>query len=248
MNEYIQTNKRSLILLTGLFLLLAIVLYVMLNRPLAADLERQEKNIAEAKNDQETLTETLKVLNLQPDEVAFEDLMLEKVIPKERLLDEYILSLQQLELTTSSKIEQIHFVYDSQISDHEQEEDNEAVDATSTEEDLEASEVEENETKTDEEIEKAVKETADDEEMTLEPTFIFEKPEGLEAISVRVVAASPSYDEFIEFLKAIEQQERLSIVSQLRFDHPTEDDEYFADEPKEDITFEIELTTFYYED
>lgn len=249
MNEYIQTNKRSLILLTILFFLLAVVLYVMLVRPLTADLERQEKNIVNAKDDQEMLEETLKILNLQPDEEDFADLMLEKVIPTKRELDEYILSLQQLELTTESKIEQIHFVYDSQIADHEQaeEETEEANESTDDNDETVDEEDELDESKQDEKDATTDDVEDSEENTTLEPTFIFEKPEGLQAISVRIVAASPSFEEFINFLKAIEQKERLSIVSQLRFNHSTEYDQYFADDPQTDITFEIELTTFYYD-
>ncbi|HLS20584.1 MAG TPA: hypothetical protein VK056_02845 [Bacillota bacterium] len=246
MNEYIQTNKRSLILLTLLFFILAVVLYFMLVRPLSADLTKQEKNIVTAKDNIQQLEETLQLLDLTPDDEAFEDLMLEKVIPKERELDEYILSLQQLEVTTESKIEQINFVYDSQIADHEQIEADEAND---TQDETESSDEVDDEVTDDDEAsdEEEAEEKDTSNEPTLEPTFIFEKPEGLQVISVRVTAASPSLEEFVNFLKAIEQSERLSIVSQLRFNHPTEHDEYFADEPQTDITFEIELTTFYYE-
>jgi len=246
MNEYIQTNKRSLILLTLLFFILAVVLYFMLVRPLSADLTKQEKNIVTAKDNIQQLEETLQLLDLTPDDEAFEDLMLEKVIPTERELDEYILSLQQLEVTTESKIEQINFVYDSQIADHEQIEADEAND---TQDETESSDEVDDEVTDDDEAsdEEEAEEKDTSNEPTLEPTFIFEKPEGLQVISVRVTAASPSLEEFVNFLKAIEQSERLSIVSQLRFNHPTEHDEYFADEPQTDITFEIELTTFYYE-
>src|SRR5690625_5083 len=246
MNEYIQTNKRSLILLTLLFFILAVVLYFMLVRPLSADLTKQEKNIVTAKDNIQQLEETLQLLDLTPDDEAFEDLMLEKVIPKERELDEYILSLQQLEVTTESKIEQINFVYDSQIADHEQIEADEAND---TQGETESSDEVDDEVTDDDEAsdEEEAEEEDTSNEPTLEPTFIFEKPEGLQDISVRFTAASPSLEDFVNFLKAIEQSERLSIVSQLRFNHPTEHDEYFADEPQTDITFEIELTTFYYE-
>src|SRR5690625_2257392 len=248
MNEYIQTNKRSLVLLTILFFVLAIVLYFMLVRPLANDLAKQENNIIEAENNLSDLEKTLNALDLAPDDEQFENLLLEKVIPKERELDEYILSLQQLELTTNSKIEDINFVYDSQIADHEQTESDPENQDESTEAATETEEQanENNDAADDEENTESEEQ---DNEQTLEPTFIFEKPENLHAISVRVHAMSPSLDEFIKLLKTIEQSERLSIVSQLRFEHPTEIDESgLVDDSLEDIIFQIELMTFYYDD
>ncbi|HLS06426.1 MAG TPA: hypothetical protein VK079_00640 [Bacillota bacterium] len=242
MNEYLQTNKRSFILLTILFFILAIVLYFMVVRPLTEDLTRHEINIMTAENNIAELEKTLQRLEVTPEDDEFEDLLLEKIIPKERELDDYILSLQQLELTTESQIEQINFVYDSQIADHEQVDDEDEVDATDTE-------VDETDATDDENNSEEENSADEDEDETtpLEPTFIYEKPVDLHAISVQIDAISPSLDEFIKFLQTIEQSERLSIVSQLRFDHPTEHDEFFEDEPTTDITFQIELTTFYYD-
>ena len=49
---------------------------------------------------------------------------MESKIPKERELDDYILSLQQLEVITNSKIEKIEFMYDSNLDDVEKEVEN----------------------------------------------------------------------------------------------------------------------------
>ena len=225
MNEYFQENKRSLFILTGLFFILIIVLYVVLLRPLMADLSSKENAISSAKDEIQILEKKLDNFELDQTEVDVEQLKLENKIPKERELDDYILSLQQLEVITNSKIEKIEFMYDSNLDDVEKEVEN-----------IEDHQMGESLDSEDEEKE---------EDVQIDPAILDEKPEDLQIFTVKVTAASPEFDDFIELLKAIENQERISIVSKLKFIKPTEYDLYFEDLPTA-ISVEAELTTFYY--
>lgn len=225
MNEYFQENKRSLFILTGLFFILIVVLYVVLLRPLMADLSSREKEINSAKDEIQILEKKLDNFELDQTDVDVEQLKLESKIPKERELDDYILSLQQLEVITNSKIEKIEFMYDSNLDDVEKEVEN-----------IEDHQMGESLDSEDEEKE---------EDVQIDPAILDEKPEDLQIFTVKVTAASPEFDDFIELLKAIENQERISIVSKLKFIKPTEYDLYFEDLPTA-ISVEAELTTFYY--
>lgn len=225
MIEYFQENKRSLFILTGLFFILIVVLYVVLLRPLMADLSSREKEINSAKDEIQILEKKLDNFELDQTDVDVEQLKLESKIPKERELDDYILSLQQLEVITNSKIEKIEFMYDSNLDDVEKEVEN-----------IEDHQMGESLDSEDEEKE---------EDVQIDPAILDEKPEDLQIFTVKVTAASPEFDDFIELLKAIENQERISIVSKLKFIKPTEYDLYFEDLPTA-ISVEAELTTFYY--
>src|SRR5699024_8685029 len=114
MNDYFEENKRSLILLTSLLFILALVLFFVIVRPLMMDYKIEVNQIADLQAEIELLETKLKTLEQEtPDEYNLDQLMLENKIPSERELDEYILTIQQLELQTKSKIEQINFTYDS---------------------------------------------------------------------------------------------------------------------------------------
>lgn len=239
MNEYFEQNKRSLLILVALFFLLAIVLYLLVLHPLLSDFAKKEKDIATVNEEIQLLEARIENFNIEDEEIDIEQLMFEKKIPVERELDKYILSLQQIETKTDSKIERIDFVYDSNLETIEEE--------PVTEEEVEPiDETEELNDDTDEESDEEENEE-EQEAPTIDPTILREKPEDLQVMTVRVTAISPDYDDFINVLKFVEDEERISIVTRLHFTQPTETDLSFEQDPSKVIPFEIELTTFYYD-
>lgn len=93
-----------------------------------------------------------------------------------------------------------------------------------------------------------VVETEEEESEIDHEEIIVGKPEELQVIVVQFTATSPSYDDFINLLKTIEQEERISIVSNLQFNQNASIGETPEDEEDETVSFTIHLTTFYYED
>src|SRR5690625_4422138 len=160
MNEYFEANKRSLILLASMLFILALVLYLMLLRPLLADYKAEQQKLVSLTNDIELLEAEIDALQDAPEEIDVAQLMLENKIPKERELEEYILTLQQLELYTNSKIEAVHFAYDSNLPIQED------VSVTTLDDEVEA---ELSPEETDDEDE-AVDESTESEEEAVEPT------------------------------------------------------------------------------
>lgn len=239
MNEYFQENKRSMLLLTGLLFILALVLFFILLRPLMSDLKRQELATIQIQDEITQLEQEIEEFGSITEEVDLEELILENKIPRQRDLDAYILGLQRLEFFTESKIETINFAYDSSIN----------IDAVE-EEDAESEETADGNNEADENTD------ADDDEVspeittevTIDPTILNEKPEGLEVMTVRISVVSANFDEFIELLKVIENDNRISIVTNLQFTKPAENELYFEDDPSKVVSFEAELTTFYYTD
>src|SRR5690625_190754 len=164
MNDYIQENKRSLYMLVGLLFLLAIVLFFLVLRPVIKDLEAQKRTNQEKEEDIELLELQLANMKKQLEEEDPEQLVLENKVPLERKIDEYILSLKQLENKTNSEISNIEFIYDSSMEVLE--------DEAASSEDAEESE---------------------ESEESPAAEVILGKPEELQAITVRFTATSPSF-------------------------------------------------------
>lgn len=243
MNEYFEENKRSLILLAIMLFALALVLYFILLRPLMNDYKSEQQRIEDLINEIELLEAQISNLKESSHDVDLEQLIMENKVPRERELDEYILTLQQLELHTESRIDSIEFAYDSSF-EVETEDESEATESEETDQEAEVDE----ELEEDSEKEEGEKETDEETEVTIDPELLKEKPEQLQVLTVRIEAMSPDFDKFIELLKIIESNERISIVTNLHFTKPTEQDLYFADNPSDIIPFEAELTTFYFAD
>lgn len=246
MNEYFEQNKRSLLLLGGTLLLLAIILYFFLVRPVMADYKNEVQRIDDLNEEIELLEAQIENLKESPEEIDVDQLILENKIPSERELDEYILAIQQLELHTDSQIETIDFAYDSSFEIDEVEEE-ETEEASADEEEALEDELEE-ETAIEDEADTMDADEAEEEatESEIDPAILNEKPEDLHVMTVRISALSPNFDEFIELLKLIESNDRISIVTSLEFSKPTEEDIYFSNNPAERISFDAEITTFYY--
>lgn len=254
MNEYIQENKRSIILLTIALLLLAVVLYFFLLHPQVSELNRKEDALVTKNEELETLQQQIaEKRETLADGAELEKLLIKNKIPDNRELDEYILSLQRLESVTESKIERIEFVYDSSFEVEEEEEEESTETDTDAEVNDDTEEVtddaSEDEEAASDENEDANEEDAEGEEeneVSIDPALLAEKPDELQVLTVRLIAVAPDFEEFINLIKAIENEERVSIVTSLNFTKPTEQETYFPGDSLEVIPFEAELTTFYY--
>lgn len=247
MNDFFQENKRLLLLVTSLLVIFSIVLYFLLSRPLSTDLAQEEQTVLSTKDEIAALQTQVDELNDDSTDVDIEELRLEKKVPAQRELPEYILSIEELEQYTKSRIEQIEFTYDSGIDDlNEFEEDvveNEDNDEANEEpEDNDEITNEDDETVADDELDD--EETVDD-EVTPDPEVIEELPEDLEMMTVRVTAQIQTFDAIVSLVRAVENQDRISIVSRIHFTMPTEEDELFS-EDMEYPAVEMDLTTFYY--
>lgn len=234
MNEVYQDNKKVLIALLVVLLLAAAALFYFLVMPLKSGIKSSNNAIVSLENDKQyyqTLIDNL--MNAEP-ELNVEELLYEKRIPKESNVDEYILSLQNLELVAGSRINSIAFVYDSgiEIVDDgeetavEQPAETPVADGEQAEGDAEAPET----------------------PVTPDPAIINEKPSSLQVIAVNITAKARNFEEFLNLIETIENQERISIVSNLTFTKPGEVAQITGAHvlDREMIEFTAQLTTFYY--
>lgn len=240
MNEFYQENKTIVFIFAGFLIITVIVLYFWLVQPLKADLDRTNQNIKTLEDDKVLVTTQINNYDTSDVDIDIDELLYEKKIPRDRNLDDYILALQGLEFITSSKIESVGITYDSGTGHIEVEEDEVEEETAPAPDSDEAVE--------DDEVEETVEEEESVEQPVIDPVIVKEKPESLEVMVVTISAVSPNFEEFLHLIEAIESQDRVSIVSNLNFNSPTENDiytsEYDVDTKK--IEFTASLTTFYY--
>lgn len=225
MNNIFEENRNAFLMLSGLLFVLLIVLYFAFISPLLSDLKDERANHIDLQNEIAVLEKQIQQIDEIQEELTQEQLELQKKVPLTRKLEEIVLILQDIELQSSSLIELIDFYYGSSLPtpdfSHE-------FDADEVIEGANDAEGEEN---------------SDKESQTIE---LKEKPESLQVITISMEITSPSYDDFLQLIKEIEQQERIMSVSKLQFEKTS--DFTVNDEQHELITHKVELMTFYYKE
>ncbi|WP_026671473.1 hypothetical protein [Alkalihalobacterium bogoriense] len=235
MNEYIQEKRTVFIVIIASLFLLLVLAFFLFQKPVQEQLKAEETMVTTEQMLIDGITVQLAELANQEEENT---VMLERKVPKERLIDQYLLTLQEVELVSESKIQDISFTsYDGELTDEEfisgaaesgVETSEQVVEPVAVEEVAEAGEAE------------VVVEEAQLEQEQL--------PNGLQLLTISMQVVSPNYESYRMFLKEIEKRERITRVDSLQFTTPTEADLLFTDDPDETISFTMQVTTFYYQD
>lgn len=185
---------------------------------LQTDIQRLETNLANLEEEQADF------------DMDIESLLLEKKIPTERKLSDYIIDLEKMEASADAVIQDFSFTYDTSLEIEDTDEEETSEEQTDTEDDDELA----NEFEIDEaEVSEATEQ------------LISEMPEEIQAFTVTMTIHVLDFDNFLYFLKTVEEQERLSIVTRISLNQPTEVDE-LDPESIEKPTFQVDVTSFYY--
>lgn len=232
MKQLFQENRNTFLLLLALLFILIFSVYFFLYRPLAADLQQVESQEKGLKDEVVVLEEEIDTISesAEKSNKDLEQLRLMNELPASPELDEFLLTLNEIELISNSGIDEMFFEYQGDLPDR---------DSTGEEESEEATDIEMDSADESGEI-LEVEET----ELLLE---LEEMPIGLEPIIVTMDIQSPDYEHFQLFLKEIENQERIIVVPSLEFDKPAESEIVFSKNPDETISARIVVMTFYYE-
>ena len=233
MKQLFQENRNTFLLLFVLLFILVLSVYFFLYRPLAAELQHEEKQEQVLKDEVAILDERLSTIpgNVEESTKDLEYLRLKDQLPTLPELDEFLLTLNEIELISNSRINEMTFGYQGELPERGSIGDEKGIEDVT------------------DEFTEAVDESMEGEEFS-EPELILEMEEmpiGLESIIVTIDVQSPDYEHFQLFLKEIENQERMMVVSSLEFDKPTESEIVFAENPDETILARIVVMTFYYD-
>ncbi|MEK4521580.1 hypothetical protein MKX96_08145 [Psychrobacillus sp. FSL W7-1493] len=240
MNELVSNKKNTVILIGLLVLLLLFALYYFLISPLKNERDTKEVTVEVLKGEVKVLRDEYNTfeLDVNSDENVFK--MKDKV-PLERELDQLLLSLEEVELLSDSKIESIEFNnYDGIIDEaqlalypvHDNTEDTEKVgEVTEDTEDNETTEANE----------EAL------EELPISSVSEITLPANLKLITFNVTVQTKNYEHLVLLIEEIENLERVLRVDQITMNAPGEQ-ELLDQELPTATSATIQLTTFFHKE
>lgn len=229
-------NKRSAVLL--IFLLVAVVFvagYYYLVLPQKEEVAMKETSVLNLQAEIASLDQQTSVLEGEAVEAEDSIYTLRKKVPENRAIDQLLLSIQEIELVTNSRADNIAFNnYDGLVAESglnvpleevvEETEQTEASEAVGT---------------TD------VTETVT-EEPPVSPIASEAMPPSLKLITVSLDIRSENYESLKTFLKELEALERVTRIDSIDFGLPGELKEVEVD--TSDVTSaSIQITTFFYD-
>lgn len=220
MNNLFEEKRTLFLLLLSLVFLGLLTVYLFFLQPLSAEL-RSTKSANVSLEDDIAVLEAMKDPDTRKD---IDTLLLQKKIPLDPELEKLLLTFQEIEQTSGSRIDAVEFSYDGNDPEF---------DFSDEEKDAEGNQ--ENETKAN---------TEDDEKD--DPKEDINKPEKLHLVTAELTVLSPDHEHFMKFIKEVEALERVTRVDQLELFQPTEEDLDFQEKADQSVEFIMTVTTFYY--
>ncbi len=217
------TKKETLIISVIFLLVVAGILnsYLFIILPVQATLQTSEVELKQ----EEALLSTIEASVTNKQEQAFQGTMeLQKKLPVEPLLEQFLLDLEKAEIISGSFITSMSFgekgIEEATNLVEEYIQETQGILAGDTKETND------------------VKQT--DQGRTAEGMI----PEGVERLTVNLTVESPSYFELEAFLKALEDLRRITKIDELSFSGNEE--VVTTDSPPEKLTYTLTVSTFYY--
>lgn len=241
MNELVSNKKNAVILIGLVIVLLLFALYYFLLSPLKSERETKEVSVKVLEGEVKALREEYNTFQLEADSDDNVFKMKAK-IPLERELDELLLSLEEVELLSDSKIESIEFnnydgiIDETQLAQYPIEE---------VEENTETGEEESGEATDQADAIEASEENL--EEPPISPVADTALPGNLKLITFNVSVLTKNYDQLVLLIEEIENMERVVRVDQIIMDAPGEED-LLNEELPTDTSATIQLTTFFHKE
>ncbi|WP_339214324.1 hypothetical protein [Ornithinibacillus sp. FSL M8-0202] len=229
MNSLFHENKQSFLLLLTLLFILLTVVYFFFYLPMNQELKSKENNLELVEKEVSTLQSEVMKLE-EGNQAGVEPYMQAEKLPQDPELEKLILTLQEIEFISDSRIDNINFTYGGSETLR-----------TDVEDEVEA----ESESEPEPEIQDEEQEEMEQVESVMD---FANKPDNVEVISVSMAVNSPDYEHFQQFLNQIEKQERFMTVSSLHFQKPAERELLLEGDSFQTITANVTITTFYYQD
>ena len=215
-------------------LLFAVYYYIVL--PKQEEVDMLESSVNSLRSEDSTLNEQIVSIQEELSRESANEFALRKKVPDNREIDELLLNIEEIEYVSGSRIQSIRFNnYDSLVSTSGLTDPNAT---TATEENgigqAEAGEEQE-------------ADTTNQVPTTRVSTIAVESlPVNLKLVTFEVNVESPNYDKLQQFIKEIEQLERVMHIDKISYSLPGEEHTY-AEDASDIVSATIQVTTFYYE-
>ncbi|MDP4550459.1 hypothetical protein Q9251_06150 [Alkalihalobacillus macyae] len=224
-----DNRTRNLLTAVGLLLpILGLVLFYMFSfLPQKQEVERLETQVSQNED-------VIRVLEEKADDKqdeSYDTNALQRMVPVKPLVDQFILDLNQAELVSRSKIQQLDFV--DEVLNPEQY----------------AKEASEEPANTDGQENQPSEEPGETVDPEVSPTETEETvpglPEGIQSVNVSMAMVSDNYPSLRTFLQSIEGLPRMAMVSGLSFTGKPESVSFDDSKEKDEILYTADVSTFY---
>ena len=237
MNSISSSKNGTLLLVIALAMALLFAIYYYVVKPKQDEAQAIRSEMNYLKEEILTLEQNLVAVQSPQSSTDVNEFTLRKKVPDNRALDSLILSIEEIEFVTGSRIQSVEFNnYDILVSESGFQ-DPTASAETETEEGTKPTTP-------------ATEETGDGietSELPVSTIAVETLPPSLKLVTFNVNVASPNDVRLQQFIKEIEKLERVMHIDTIDFSLPGEEDA-FAEDATDVVTASIQITTFYYED
>lgn len=227
MNSISSSKNGTLLLITALAMALLFALYSFVVKPKQEEVHSLRTEINNLNTEIVSLEENMADKQSHLSETDINELTLRKKVPNDRKIDSLILSIEEIEYVTGSQIRRIEFNnYDTLVSNSN------LLNSTENSEDDESQGI--------------LDELQQTEELPVSTISEEQLPQSLKLVTFIIEVTSPNETSLLQFIKEIEQIERIMHIDSIDFDLAGEEDQIFED-ISDVVTAEVQVTTFYYE-
>lgn len=246
MNSISSSKNGRLLLVIALAMALLFAVYYYFVKPVQDEEQSIHSEISSLKTEISALEETIAIHQTQLSQMSTNEFVLRKKVPASRELDALILSIEETEYLTGSRVQSIEFNnYDALVS------------SSGLQDPMASSQPEDGQPTTDGSERVESSEPATNESVEAESTEVSEAlpvstiavetlPPSLKLVTFNINVAAPNDVNLLQFIEEIEKKERVMRIDIIDFALPGEEDK-FTEEASEIVTADIQVTTFYYE-
>ena len=229
MNSVSSSKNTTILLVIALAMALLFAVYYYVVKPKQDDAESVSREVTTLKAEISSLEENLVTFREQQSQTNINEFALRKKVPATRAIDTLILSMEEIEYVTGSRILSMDFNnYDEQVSTSGLEDPN----AITETKELETTEETQN--------------NEQSEALPVSTIAVENLPPSLKLITFNINVMSPNNENLQQFIKEVEKIERVMHIDTIDFSLPVEENIFLEDAT--DVVFaDVQVTTFYYE-
>lgn len=236
MNSISSSKNGTLLIVIALAMALLFAMYYYVVKPKQDEEQMIRSEINSLHTEITAIEETIATNESQQSKTNVSEFALRKKVPDNREIDELILSIEEIQYVTDSRIQSIDFNnYDALVSSSGLQ------DPLSTQETKEEAVTESTENTTDQ-----TEDTEASEQLPVSTIAVETLPPSLKLVTFNINVAAQNDVNLLQFIEEIEKKERVMRIDIIDFALPGEEDK-FTEEASEIVTADIQVTTFYYE-
>lgn len=235
MNSISSSKNGTLLIVIALAMALLFAMYYYVVKPKQDEEQMIRSEINSLHTEITAIEETIATNESQQSQTNVNEYALRKKVPDNREIDELILSIEEMQYVTDSRIQSIDFNnYDALVS------------SSGLQDPLSTPETEEGVATESTESTNQAEDTEASEQLPVSTIAVETLPPSLKLVTFNINVAAQNDVNLLQFIEEIEKKERVMRIDIIDFALPGEEDK-FTEEASEIVTADIQVTTFYYE-